>query len=200
MQAGIQEKKVSSSGSKTHRLWCSDIRVYYVSPTQVNVLTPLDSSLGSLNVQLTNGANTSAAFSVNVKAVAPAFLLFGATKYIATTHANGSLLGPASMSVPGYAFAPAQPSEKIILYATGFGLPSTTLVDGSASQFGALPALPLILIGGAQAKVDFAGVVSPGLYQFNVFVPDAAASGDSTVTAFYGGVSTPVGALITVQR
>lgn len=174
--------------------------IYYVSPTQVNVLTPLDSSLGALNVQLTNGADTSAAFSVNVKAVVPAFLLLGATKYIASTHANGSLLGPASMSVPGYLFAPAQPNETVILYATGFGLPSTTLVDGSASQSGALPALPLILIGGATAKVEFAGVVSPGLYQFNVVVPAAAVNGDNAVTAFYGGVSTPVGALITVQR
>ena len=174
--------------------------IYYVSPTQVNVLTPLDSSLGSLNVQLTNGTNASAPFSVNVKAVVPAFLLLGATKYIASTHANGSLLGPASMSVPGYAFTPAQPNETVILYATGFGLPSTTLVDGSASQFGALPALPVLLIGGATAKVEFAGVVSPGLYQFNVVVPSTAVNGDNAVTAFYGGVSTPVGALITVQK
>ena len=175
--------------------------IYYVSATQVNVLTPLDSSLGSRNVQLTNGANASAPVSVNVRAVAPGFFSLGATRYIAATHADGNtLLGPASMSVPGYPFAPAQPNETVILYANGFGLPSTSLVDGSASQFGALPALPLVMIGGAAAKVEFAGVVGPGLYQLNVVVPAGAASGDNTVTASYGGVSTPAGALITVQR
>ena len=59
---------------------------------------------------------------------------------------------------------------------------------------------PVARIGGATAKVEFAGVVSPGLYQFNVVVPATAVNGDNAVTALYGGVSTPVGALITVQR
>ena len=174
--------------------------VYYVSPTQVNVLTPLDSAQGSVPVQLTNGASTGAPLTVKVKSAAPAFLLLGATKYIAATHVDGSLLGPTSMSVPGYAFTPAQPNETIILYANGFGLPSATLDEGSASQFGALPTLPVIQVGGATATVTFAGVVSPGLFQFNLVVPANAASGDNPVTAGYAGFTTPSGALIMVQR
>ena len=174
--------------------------VYYISPTQVNVLTPLDNTLGSVPVQLTNGSSTSASFAVNVKNAAPAFLLMGASSYIAATHVDGSLLGPASMSVPGYTFTPAQPNETIILYANGFGLPSTTLIDGSASQFGALPALPVIQVGGATATLTFAGVVSPGLCQFNLVVPANAAIGDNMVTAAYAGLTTPAGARITVQR
>jgi uncharacterized protein (TIGR03437 family) len=104
------------------------------------------------------------------------------------------------MSVPGYAFTPARPNETIILYANGFGLPSAALIDGSASQFGALPALPVIQVGDATATVTFAGVVSPGLFQFNLIVPANAASGDNPVAAVYGGFTTPAGALITVQR
>jgi uncharacterized protein (TIGR03437 family) len=174
--------------------------VYYISPTQVNVLTPLDGTQGSVAVQLTNGASTGAPFTVKVKNAAPAFLLFGATRYIAATHVDGSLLGPTSMSVPGYAFTPAQPNETIILYANGFGLPSATLVEGSASQFGALPALPVIQVGDTTATVTFAGVVSPGLFQFNLVVPANAASGDNPVTAGYAGFTTPAGALIMVKR
>ena len=41
-------------------------------------------------------------------------------------------------------------------------------------QSGALAPLPTIQIGGMPATVQFAGLVSPGLYQFNVVVPDGA--------------------------
>jgi uncharacterized protein (TIGR03437 family) len=174
--------------------------VYYISPVQVNVLTPLDGTEGPVQVQVTNGGAASAPFTVNVKAIAPSFFLLGGTKHIAATHADGSLLGPSSMSVPGYPFAPARPDETIILYANGFGLPAVPLTDGSSTQFGALPALPVIQIGGTTAVVAFAGVVSPGLYQFNVIVPSAAANGDNLVTAAYAGSTTPAGALFAVQR
>jgi uncharacterized protein (TIGR03437 family) len=55
-------------------------------------------------------------------------------------------------------------------------------------------------IGGSDALVTFAGVISPGLYQFNVVVPNAAANGDSLVSCSYNGQNTPARDLITVQR
>jgi uncharacterized protein (TIGR03437 family) len=173
--------------------------VYYISPSQVNVLTPLDGTQGPVPLTVTNGSNTSASFSVNMKTAAPAFLLFGASRYIASTHANGGYLGPVSMSVPGYTFTPAKPDETIVLYGAGFGLPSAALVDGSATQFGTLAAPPVIRIGGTAATVNFAGVISPDLYQFNVVVPGSAADGDNPVVASYGPYETPA-ALIPVQR
>jgi len=48
--------------------------------------------------------------------------------------------------------------------------------------------------------VQFAGLISPGLYQFNVVVPASTAVGDNSVIASYGGTTTPAGTLITVQR
>ena len=175
--------------------------IYYVSATQVNVLTPLDSTTGQVQVTLTNGSNTSAPFAVNMKAVAPAFLQFGSGPYIAALHADYSLLGPASMSVPGYTFTPAQPGETIVLYAAGFGLPVTALTQGSATQLGALANWPAITIGGFAATVLWAGVNGDsGLYQINVTVPPAAANGDNAVVATYGGASTPAGATIPVAR
>jgi uncharacterized protein (TIGR03437 family) len=173
--------------------------IYYVSPTQVNALTSLDSTTGPVDVIVNNGTTTIAAFTVVERAVSPAFLLFGATKYIAATHADNSYLGPASLSVPGAAFTPAHPNETIVLYAVGFGLPSSALTEGSSKQSSPLPELPVIQIGGVNAKVDFAGVVAPGLYQFNVTVPGSVSDGDNAVSATYRGIQTP-GALITVQH
>ena len=173
--------------------------VYYISETQINVLTPLDDTQGPVPIVVTNGSN-SPAFTANMRPVAPSFLLIGASKYVISTHANGSLLGPSSLSVPGYTFTPAQPGETVVLYGVGLGLPNSTLVDGSSTQFGVLPVVPTIQIGGTAAEVQFAGVVSPGLYQLNVVIPPAAATGDNAITSNYGGLATPTGSLITVQR
>jgi uncharacterized protein (TIGR03437 family) len=131
--------------------------------------------------------------------LSPSFFHLGATEYIAATHGDGSLLGPASMSVPGYPFTPAQPGETIVLYATGFAVPETPQVAGSATQYGLL-GLPLnVSIGGTTTSVPFAGLVSPGLYQFNVVVPASSANGDTPVSLTYGGVPAPTGSVIAVQ-
>ena len=70
---------------------------------------------------------------------------------------------------------------------------------GSSAQAGTLPALPVITIGGVQATVGFAGLISPGLYQFNVTIPSSAASGDNTLTATYNSLITQPGVLLTLQ-
>ncbi len=174
--------------------------VYYISETQINVLTPLDATQGPVTIVATNGTSSSAPFTKTLRAVAPSFLLFGASKYVVATHADGSLLGPASMSVPGFSFTPAQPGETVICYAIGFGLPTTALVDGSATQSGVLPVLPVVHIGTASATVEFAGVISPGVYQFNIVVPPTTPDGDNAVTANYDGFGTQAGVLLTVKH
>jgi uncharacterized protein (TIGR03437 family) len=47
--------------------------------------------------------------------------------------------------------------------------------------------------------VTFAGLISPGLYQFNVIVPATVSSGDNSITATYNGQKTQSGTLITIQ-
>jgi uncharacterized protein (TIGR03437 family) len=175
--------------------------IYYVSPTQVNVLTPLDSATGTVAVQVNNGTATSAAYTVTLQASAPGFLRFGDGIHIAAEHAGYTLLGPASMSVPGYPFTPATPGETILLFGDAFGLPVSALTAGSDVQTGTLPTpWPQVTIGGIPATVQFAGLISPGLYQINVVVPATAADGDNQVIATYGGASSPSGAMIPVLR
>ena len=87
-----------------------------------------------------------------------------------------------------------------MLYANGFGPTSVAVVSGSMEQGGSLSPLPVIKIGGVTAEVEFAGLVGPGEYQFNVVVPSSLADGDQPVTATYNGLSTQTGTLITIQH
>jgi uncharacterized protein (TIGR03437 family) len=174
--------------------------IYFISPTQVNVLTPLDSTIGPVAIIVNNGSTTSATFTANMQAAAPGFLRFGDGVHIAALHADNSYLGPASMSVPGSAFTPAAPGETIMLFGDGFGLPATALTAGSMYQSSPLATLPQIAIGGAPATVTYAGLISPGLYQINVTVPTATAAGDNELIATYAGFTSPTGAMIPVAR
>lgn len=172
--------------------------VYYISSGQIDVLTPLDNTIGTnIPVVVTNGTALSTALNVNEGALSPAFALSGGSKYLAATHASGTYVGSAS---EGAGFTPAAPGEEIVLYGFGFGLPSGgSLEAGSSTQSGTLPALPVIQIGGQPAQVDFAGLISPGLYQFNVVVPSTASIGDNPVTAVYNNVAISTAGFITVQ-
>jgi uncharacterized protein (TIGR03437 family) len=174
--------------------------VSFIGPTQVNVLTPLDSAIGPVAVVVNNDGATSAAFTANLQPVSPGFLRVGDGIHIAAEHSNYKLLGPASMSVPGYTFTPATPGETILLFGDGFGLPVSTLTAGSPFQTGPLPTWPQVTIGGATATVQYAGLIGPGLYQINVVVPSTADAGDNQVIATHGGVSSPAGAMIPVSR
>ncbi len=171
--------------------------VYYISPTQVNVLTSLDAAQGTIPVTLTNALGTSPAATVSAQVYAPGFFSFNGT-YAAATHANGSLLGPTSLYAGST--SPAKPGEVVILYGSGFGQTSPALVTGAAAQGGTLPALPQVTIGNLPASVQFAGVISPGLYQFNVVVPAALADGDHALVATYNGASSQPNLLLTVQH
>jgi len=173
--------------------------VYFVSANQVNVLSPLDDTAGTVEIVLTSGGISSAPFTANLRAAAPSFSLVGSTQYIVATHADYSLVGPPSLSSPGYTFTPARGGETIVLYAFGLGLPATPLVNGASTQFGSLPVFPQVQIGGQTAAMSYAGAISPGLYQLNVTIPQNVTSGDNKITLVGNGQSSPNGDLIRVQ-
>jgi uncharacterized protein (TIGR03437 family) len=171
--------------------------VYYISPTQVNVLTPPDPIAGPVKVVLAyNGA--SASYTAPAQGTSPSFFVFDIAGDVAATHADGSFLGPTTL-YPG-STTPAKPGEIIVLYANGFGPTTVPVVNGSVTQSGTLSPLPVIKIGGATATVAFAGLVLPGEYQFNVVVPLAITDGSHNVTATLNGITTQGNAMIAVQH
>jgi len=175
--------------------------VYYISPTQINILTPLDSATGPVPVQVKNNLGTSGTVNAAMMPYAPGFFIFYAAnnQYPAAEHANGNLLGPASL-MSGQT-TPAQPGETIVLYGAGFGLVSPAIVNGSETQLGLLPTpWPAITIGNLPATVIYAALVTPGLYQLNVTVPASAPNGDNALSATYNGATTQSGLFVTVQQ
>jgi uncharacterized protein (TIGR03437 family) len=173
--------------------------VYYISPTQVNILTPPNAISGSVPVQVSDNGVISANFLVQAQAESPSFFVFGGGPYIAATHANGNYLGPTSL-YPGLT-TPAQPGETVLIYANGFGATSVSVLSGALTQSGTLSPQPVITIGGVPAMVAFAGLnQTPGEFQFNVVIPSSVANGDQAIVATYNGMTTQAGTLITVQH
>ena len=177
---------VSMNGKKAY--------IWYISPAQLNILTPPDLATGPVLIQVIANGQTSSLFLVQAEPVSPSFFTFDGTNVVAA-HLNGPDVGPVTL-YPGLT-TPAQPGEEVALYGNGFGVTSTPVAAGSLSQSGTLATLPLITIGGIPANVIYAGLVSPGLYQFNVYVPSA--SGQLPLIATYDGAMTQTGVTITVQ-
>ena len=170
--------------------------VNYISPTQINILTPPDLAAGTVQVQVTTNAGTSTSFTALAQAESPSFFIFGGGPYVVATHGDGTFIGPTSL-YSGQT-TPAQRGETIVLYANGFGPTSTPVVSGSETQSGSLNSLPVITIGGIPATVQFAGLISPGLFQFNVVVPASTPAGDNALTATSNNLTTQSGVLVTV--
>jgi uncharacterized protein (TIGR03437 family) len=148
--------------------------VYFVSPTQINVLAPDDAARGAVPVVVTNSAGSSSPVSANLQTVLPA--LFAAS---------------------GYA---ARPGDALELYGTGFG-PAQTSIPAGTLFSGAYPAASpaTATIGGAGAPVLWCGLIGPGLYQINIAVPSALADGDYPLVITIGGSSTQAGVRLRVR-
>ena len=171
--------------------------IYYVSPTQLNILIPQATPVGTIELQTFNNGLESGTVNIQVASIAPAFFMWGDGKHIAATHADGSLVAPAG-STSG---SPAKPGEDIVLYGTGFGQTIPPIPDGSlvTSPF-PLTTTPTILFGNAGAPVAFGGLIAAGLYQINITVPLTATDGDNQVVAQVGDQTSPGNAAIPVAR
>ena len=165
--------------------------ISYISPTQINLLTPPGALKASVNVAVTVNGKTSTTFSAKTGTESEALFVVNGGPYVAGQHGDGS---------PISASSPAKPGDVVVLYGTGFGSTSTPVVAGSPSQGGTLSPQPVFTMGGTPAAVQFAGLVGPGLFQFNVVVPANTSDGDETISARYAGATTQAGTLIPVQQ
>ena len=167
--------------------------IAYISPTQINLLAPDDATIGAVQVQVTAAGQNSNTLSAPKTALAPAFFTFSGGTYVAALHADYSPVGPSGV--------PAKPGETILLYGTGFGPTTPAIPTGQLVTTAApLPVLPSIQIGGATAAVAFGGLVAPGLYQFNVTVPNPLPNGDAPILATLGGAATQSGVSLSIQQ
>jgi uncharacterized protein (TIGR03437 family) len=161
--------------------------VEYISPTQINAIAPDDPAIGPVQVQVSTPQGPSYSATVVKQQVAPAFFTYlaNATTYAAATHVDGTLVGPA-----GANSRPAIPGEVIQIYGTGFGATNPASVTAQqVAQPTTLATLPVVIIGGTNAQVQWGGLISAGLYQLNVIIPNL--SGDQPIQANVRGFASP---------
>jgi uncharacterized protein (TIGR03118 family) len=173
--------------------------VYYISPKQIDVLSPVDTATGPVQVVVTDNGLVSNSMTATLQTYSPAFFLLKDNTSIAANHANGALVGATTLYAGDS--SPAAPGETITLYGTGFGATNPAITDGSvvaAPQ--PVVTMPTITFGGASAQVVYAALISAGVYQINVVVPPTAPTGNATVTATIGGITSASNAIITVQQ
>ena len=173
--------------------------VSFINPRQINVLTQADLAMGPVQVQVTNNGLPGNSVTLQSQAFAPAFFLYKSNYVVALHSDNKSVVGPTTLT-PNVT-TPAKPGETVVLFGTGFGgttpsFPSGQLVTAPLNL--ALPAF--VLINNQPVEVDFEGLVSAGLDQLNVRIPDNAQDGDLSIVALVGGASSPAGAVIAVQH
>jgi uncharacterized protein (TIGR03437 family) len=172
----------------------------YVSPSQVNVLLPSDTSATTVQVQVKNPAGVTAQSPVTVQANAPQLLTVDGT-YILATHADGTAVGKPGLT-SGLATTPAAPLETITIFATGCGPTNPALIPGQLPvQANGLITLPQFTVASNPASVISGGIMAGagGVYQIKIQIPANAANGDSTVVASLG-TNASASALITIQR
>jgi uncharacterized protein (TIGR03437 family) len=176
--------------------------VYFISPTQVNVQAPSDSSTGTVPVVVTNNGASSDPASASLQEFSPGLFLWQPGSYAVATHLDFSL-AVRNGEFPGAATFPAQPNEIIILWGTGFGATDPAVPAGETvvgDQQHKLISTPAVTIGGMVAEYVGCALTpgSSGLYQLAVRVPPSLSPGDYPVFVEAGGVSSPSGVRLPV--
>ena len=160
---------------------------------------PTDATAGPVQLQVKN-VYGSALSTATLQPYSPGFFTQG--KYVAAVHTDGAYVAPAGFYGNAVVSRPAQPGETLLIYGTGFG-PTTPTVPAGQIFSGAAPLTDPtqlhVTMGGAPAMVQFAGIVVPGEYQFNVVVP-ALPDGDQAIIATIGGLSTQSGLVIAIKN
>jgi uncharacterized protein (TIGR03437 family) len=180
----------------------------FVSPGQINVQAPDDTTTGTVSVVVTSSLG-SATSSVTLAQLAPALLLQD-TKHVAGiifrsdgsgAYGGGSydILGPTGNSL-GYATVAAKAGDYVGLFGEGFGPTSPAVPAGQAFSGAASTTNNVnVLISNVSVIPFFAGLSGAGLYQINLILPAGLGTGDVTLTASVNGVQTQSNVVISVR-
>lgn len=165
---------------------------------QIDVLTTLDNSAATLPLTVTNGTLTSWPYFVTKESLAPSLALFSARGDVVATRLDGSLVGSRELC-PSGCTTPAKPGETVRLWATGFGLPTEALTEGSAKQVGTYLRPASCFFGEYTIRVTPA-LISPGLTVMDMRIPASAPAGDHALLCSFQGAFTPLGNKLAVGQ
>ncbi len=180
----------------------------YVSPGQVNAQVPSNVASGPQPVVVTTAGGSSVAFMITVNIAEPGLLAppsfrLNAGQYVTALFPNGTTFVLPPGAIPGVESERAAPGDTIVFYGVGFG---TVTPDSPAGQIvtqsNKLTSDFQASFAGVPAKVSFAGLTGGflGLYQFDVVVPDIAASDTVPFTFSLGGNAGTQTLLIAIEN
>ena len=181
--------------------------VDFVSPEQVNVQVPSGISAGPQPLVVTTAGGSSAAYSITVRTTEPgllappSFILKGVQNVVALF--SNTLTYVLPVAVAGVTTARARPGDSLTLYGVGFGTVTPDTPAGLiAQQTTNLQSSFQVFFAGVPATVTYAGFAPGyvGLYQFNVVVPNIAASDAVPLTFTLAGAPGPQNLVIAVQN
>lgn len=146
------------------------VNLYYVSPTQINLLIPSNFIAGDFKLQVVRDGRAGPAIPISLGASAAQIFTFSDGTAIAT-RLDGSIVDQAS---------PAKPGEVIVIYATGLGRTVPDLPGGRIATHAAplerMPEFRIYLNGWPLDPVFIYYVgITPGfggLYQINMKLPE----------------------------
>ena len=170
--------------------------IYYVSPTQVNLLIPTSLIPGPVILQLVVDGLAGPAIPILLQSAAPSLFQLDATTVLAE-HLDYSLITASS---------PAQPGETIVLYATGLGptIPAAIpdQIPQQAARITPMSSFTMLINGVAvdPQLILYAGVTPTyaGLFQINVTLPKDAPS-NPEIRIGYDGIFSPPGRMLPLQ-
>lgn len=180
----------------------------YVSNGQVNAQVPSGVASGPQPVVVTTAGGVSAAYTVTVKPLMPGLLspssfTLPAGQYVTALFKDGVTFVLPPGAIRGLASARAKPGDIITLYGVGFGPVTPDDAAGQIEQTtNTVQASFQASFGNIPATVNYDGLAPTyvGLYQFNVVVPNVAASDSVPFTFSLGGTSGSQTLLIAIQN
>jgi uncharacterized protein (TIGR03437 family) len=167
--------------------------LYYVSPTQINLLVPSALLPGNFQFWVARQGTSGPIVTVTLQSAAPAMFQYPTGTAIAT-HPDGSLVSTGS---------PAAAGDIVTLWATGLGNTNPELEDGvlpSTAQWLSQLNLFGVWINGAAldpSAILYAGVAPgfAGLYQVNVQLP-VQLPANPEIRMGLGGAMSPAGLIL----
>ncbi len=168
--------------------------LFFTSYYQIAFQVPLETAVGTAQVQVQRDGLSGNTVSVQVAARAPRLLLAGGSSYGAIQNAKDlSYPAPVGYFGPGAVSHPAQVGDVLTIYAIGLG-PTNPAVGTNVPAPGSEPlarlsVTPVVnfgsdIFGTISATPSYAGLSpgSVGLYQVNVAIPAGVLSGNVNLT------------------
>ena len=179
----------------------------YISPNQVNAQVPSNVGTGPTQMTVTSAGGMTPPYTVTITSAQPGLLApssfnVNGRQYAVALFSDGETYVLPPGAVPGVPNRRAKSGETISLYGVGFGSVSPNIPAGQIVQQSNTLTLPLqVFFGQTPATLSYSGLAptAVGLYQFNVVVPNVAASDAMPLIFKLNGISGTQTLYIAVQ-